>query len=229
LEQARNPDVNTIDYVTLAEITAPLGLTTMGALHPEPGETTKLRGGTLVLLGTGQGFWPVFRESSEIGDGQPDPIDRWSQRVIGKMADDLGATACFPFGGPPHAPFVEWALKSGWTFPSPTGMLVHDSVGLMISYRGALHFEETFALPEPPAQSPCDTCQTRPCLTACPVSAFSVIAPYDLAACHAYLDTADGGECLTRGCIVRRACPVSDKAARKPAQSALHMKAFHPT
>ena len=51
---------------------------------------------------------------------------------------------------------------------------------------------------------------------------------YDVAGCHAYLDTAPGADCLDRGCAVRRACPVG-AALRGEAQSAFHMAAFHGT
>ncbi len=204
------------------------GLLVMGALHPRRVGARDLEGGTLLLLGAGPGFWDNFRRAPEAGDGAPDPIDRWSRRVVGALAEALGARALYPFGGPPHAPFVDWALKSGRAFQSPTGMLVHDTVGLMISYRGALHFPREEPIPAVRAPTPCDSCAGRPCTTACPVGALSGARPYALAACHAYLDTPAGADCMTRGCAVRRACPLSDGAARRPDQSALHMKAFHP-
>ncbi len=31
-------------------------------------------------------FWPHLKRQPEYADGQPDPIDRWSVRVIGEMA-----------------------------------------------------------------------------------------------------------------------------------------------
>ena len=190
----------------------------MGALHDA--------GATLVLLGAGPGFWPVFTASPEHADGAPDPIDRWSRRVIGGLAP--GARAVFPFDGPPYAPFLAWARASGAAWDSPVGMLVHDRAGLMISYRGALRFEGELPLPPRPASAPCTAC-AAPCTTACPVDALSAARGYDVAACHAFLDTAEGQDCLTRGCRARRACPVSESFGRDPAQSAFHMKAFHPT
>lgn len=221
--------MHTATYDSITRLAGTHGLLTMGALHPATCDAKGLEDGTLVLFGTGAGFWPVFHRSAEFRDGTADPIDRWSLRVIGEMADALHATAHFPFGGPPYTPFIDWAKKSGRAFSSPTGMLVHDTVGLMISYRGALHFDETFAIPVPAPASPCDSCETRPCLTACPVGALGASAPYDVAACHAYLDTTAGLDCLQQGCRVRRACPISAGAARSSAQSSHHMKAFHPS
>lgn len=227
--KAAAPLMQNTTYDNIARVASAEGLLTMGALHPDVCHAKGLKGGTLILFGTGADFWPVFRMAQESQDSKPDPIDRWSQRVIGKIANALDATAHYPFGGPPYAPFIDWAKKSGRAFASPTGMLVHDEVGLMISYRGALHFAETFAIPVPTPASPCESCDTRPCLTACPVGALGTIAPYDVVACHTYLDTLAGADCLGQGCQVRRICPVSAGAARSSAQSSHHMKAFHPS
>lgn len=196
------------------------GLIVMGALHPD-------EGGTLILLGAGPAFWPIFQAAPEAQDGAPDPVDRWSARVIGALTGQFDARAVFPFGGPPYAPFIRWALESGRAFHSPVGMLVHDKVGMMISYRGALHLPRRIALPPATAPSPCTTCAGQPCTTACPVGALSGSHAYDLEACHSYLDSPPGQDCMANGCAVRRACPVSAGAGRSPDQSAHHMKAFH--
>jgi epoxyqueuosine reductase QueG len=94
----------------------------------------------------------------------------------------------------------------------------------MVSFRGALALKERMALPAATAR-PCDEC-AKPCLTACPAGALTG-AGYDVPACHAFLDTADGGDCMNGGCLVRRACPVSQSYARIPEQSAYHMGQFH--
>jgi len=204
------------------------GLIVMGAFHPRAVNGPDDDTATLILLGTGGGFWPVFRRSAEFGDGKPDPVDRWSKRVIGRIATDFAATCKFPSDGPPYAPFIDWALKSGRAWQSPTGMLVHDTVGLMISYRGALLFAAEFAVPAPAGTSPCLSCDDQPCTSACPASALSAVQAYDVPGCHTYLDTSAGGDCLSGGCLARRACPVSQQFGRDPQQSAFHMKAFHP-
>lgn len=203
------------------------GLNVMGALHPRLTLAKRLDNGTLILLGTAAEFWPEFTVSPEWSDNRPDPVDRWSTRVIGDMADELGAQAFFPFGGPPYAPFIDWALKSGRTFQSPVGALVHDTVGMMISFRGALHFPNEFEIPLAEASSPCISCPA-PCATACPVQALNAYKFYDVDACHRFLDSSDGQSCMTQGCAARLACPLSSGAGRQPEQSAHHMRAFHP-
>ncbi|APG45880.1 ferredoxin [Phaeobacter porticola] len=191
-----------------------------------PGMDTS--GGTLILLGTGASYWAQFTASAEYLDTAPNPVDRWSSRVIGDLAYRLGATPYYPFTGPPYAPFVAWALASGRSFTSPSQMLVHDHYGMMISYRGALYFAYDIDLPTPPlAQAPCLSCADQPCLTTCPAEALENGGPYKLAACHDHLDTTAGTSCLSYGCRARCACPLSTGANRTPAQSAHHMRYFH--
>ena len=115
---------------------------------------------TLLLLGPKEpGFWPHLTVQPEWG--APDPVDRWSRRVIGHLACDLRAKALVPFGGPPYHPFYQWALKSGRCWDSPVRLLVHDTAGLFVSFRGALALKEAVDLPEAPAK-PCDTCADKP-------------------------------------------------------------------
>lgn len=180
---------------------------------------------TVLMLGPAEpGFWAHLTAQPEWQDGAPDPVDRWSRRVIGRLACDLGAKALFPFGGPPYHPFYAMALRTGRIWDSPVRLLVHATQGLMVSFRGALALKEALALP-PHAPRPCDSCM-QPCLDACPAGALGA-AGYDVPACHSYLDTPDGAECLGAGCLVRRACPVSQGYARLGEQSAYHMSRFH--
>jgi epoxyqueuosine reductase len=178
---------------------------------------------TLLLLGPLEpGFWAHLQAQPEWNES--DPVDRWSRRVIGRLACALGTKAVFPFGGPPWRPFTGWARRSGRAWPSPVGLLVHDIAGLWISYRGGVLLEEE----APPATvaRPCESCAGRPCLLACPVGALR-LENYDVGACHAVLGSPEGQDCMISGCLVRRACPVG-RGRRDPAQSAFHMKAFHP-
>ncbi|WP_439109775.1 ferredoxin [Lentibacter sp.] len=193
-------------------------LAVFGALH----ET----GDTIILLGPHEpGFWAHFSASPEYRDGLADPLDRYSKRAIGLLAAAWGGTAVFPSDGPPFAPFMAWAMASGQAWQSPVGMLVHASAGLMVSYRGAVRLRGELDLAAPAAR-PCDTCVEKPCLTACPVSALNESQRYDVALCKSHISTADGEICMSAGCLTRRACPVSARYGRRPAQSAFHMKSF---
>lgn len=210
----------------VARALAPHHLDIFGAFAPGPEDGAPDFARTLVLVGPAEpGFWPYVTGTPEFQDGAADPLDRWSRRVLTDLAPDLDAEALFPFGGPPYQPFIAWAQRSGRAWLSPVGILVHDTAGLMVSYRGALALRWDAAL-APLGPAPCDGC-AAPCLSACPVAALSATG-YDVPVCHSFLDSAPGETCLSGGCLVRRACPVSQSYGRLPEQSAFHMKSFHP-
>ena len=195
-------------------------LSVMGCVRDELPDGIK----TLFLFGPLEpGFWQMFSAAPEYLDGKEDPMDRWSSRVIGRLAEDLGGEAFFPFGAPPYQPFFKWAQLSGRAHGSPGGLVVHDAAGLMISYRGAIGFSYAISTPKPGAH-PCHVCVEQPCLTACPVGALTGDV-YDVEGCKEDLDRS-GNDCMARGCAVRRACPISQRYARQEAQAAFHMRAY---
>lgn len=204
--------------MTLDEITAAaavLHLTPLGGFHDD--DTTT------ILIGPHEpGFWSYVTEQPDFVG--PDPLDSWSETAITSLAETLNAQPFLPYDGPPYHPFIQWALRSGEAWESPVGMLVHKDAGLLVSYRGALRFERHIALPAP-AQSPCDSCATRPCLSACPVAALGA-GGYDVPSCKAHIDT---DPTCRAACRVRMACPVSQTFPRNPAQTAFHMEAFYPS
>ncbi|MEM9764569.1 MAG: ferredoxin, partial [Pseudomonadota bacterium] len=70
----------------IAEVLAPHGLAVTGAFHPTAAEGPEGIG-TLCMVGAdGTAMWPVFTTSPEHADGETNPLDRWSARVIGGAA-----------------------------------------------------------------------------------------------------------------------------------------------
>lgn len=198
----------------------------MGVLSPDPA-FCRADTQALVLVGPkgGPDWWHRLGEASEWRDGIPDPVDRWSKRILGAISAKFGGSAFFPSDGPPYPPFQRWALATGRMWQSPVGMLVHAEAGLWVSFRGALALP--FPVDLPKANCPCDSCALQPCMTACPVLALGSNG-YDVPRCHAFLDTKAGQDCMTQGCAARRACPRAQSHARLPEQSAYHMRQFHP-
>jgi ferredoxin len=214
---------------TVLSVIGRSGLVARGAMRVDDrervGELAEIR--TIVLTGfVGRDGWGAFAASPEARDGAEHPLDRWSRRVIEGLGRDLGATALFPFGGPPFWPFQQWATRAEPVHPSPIGLLIHPAYGLWHSYRGALAFREALDVPHPEAApSPCETCVERWCLSACPVGAFSS-GGYDVAACVGHLKSAAGAGCMDFGCRARRACPVGAEHAYDPGQANFTMRAF---
>ena len=215
----------------IATSLTPHGLALRGGFHPalEDGVPALPEGacGTILLVGNlGGALWPAFSTSPEYADGAPNALDRWTRRILDALAPRFAASTLFPFGGPPWLPFQRWALKADGVAASPLGILIHPEYGLWHAYRGAFAFAETLELPEQArAPRPCDSCIDRPCLSRCPVAAFTP-GHYDVRGCRTHIGNSEGAICRTRGCLARLACPVGRIHAYPAAQMAFHMAAF---
>lgn len=208
-----------------------VGLSLRGGFHPGPEDAVPLLAdgappGTALMVGNvGGAFWAHVQASPEARG--PDPIDRWSERVLREIAAELGAEALFPFAGPPWHPFQRWARRADPELsPSPLGILIHPEHGLWHALRGALLFRERLDLPAVGARpSPCTACEAKPCLKRCPVGAFTAEG-YAVASCRAYLATLSGQPCMIQGCQARAACPVGRGNAYGMSQLQHHMRRF---
>jgi hypothetical protein len=182
---------------------------------------------TLLMIGNaGPAAWASFSGAPEAADGAPDPMDRWSKRLLRRLAGEHGGSAVFPSDGPPYPPFVAWAKRAAPVRESPLGILIHPVYGLWHAYRGALALPERLPLPAPEVSAyPCDTCEDKPCLTTCPVSAFTPDG-YRVTDCAGHIATPQGEDCLALGCRARRACPIGRDYVYDPPQAEFHMEAF---
>jgi ferredoxin-like protein FixX len=218
--------------VALVEVEAALrarGLAPRGAFHlvVSDGVSALPDGravGRLVLAGNvGASLWARFARERR---AEPEPLDRWSARVLGEIAARFDAAIVLPGDGPPRPPFLRWARRAEPVHPSPLGVLIHPDHGLWHAYRGALAFSERLALPvRDTRESPCTSCRERRCLAACPVGAFTT-AGYDDTACAAHLESGAGAACFEFACLARVACPVARKHRYPPEQARFHLSAF---
>lgn len=219
--------------VTLSDIETAIarhGFVSRGGFVPEPSDGVPVVGdarpaASVVLVGNvGPDMWSAFDAAGP--HSGTDTLDDWSERAISEAAADLGATALFPFKGPPHLPFQRWAQKAEPVFSSPLGILIHPDYGLWHAYRGALTFAHAIDLGPPDVRpGPCDSCAEKPCLDACPVGAFDGRA-YDVPACVGHVTGPQGEKCWDDGCQARRACPVGTDYQYERAQGRFHMRAF---
>ncbi len=207
------------------------GLDARGSFHPVRGDQVPDCGfaegvRTIVLVGNvGGAMWPAFESGRR---DEVDALDQWTVRVLGGIAGDLapslgGVVALYPSDGPPYHPFQQWAMRAEPVFPSPIGPLIHPDHGLYHAYRGVLAFERKLDIPAcPERENPCDSCVDKPCLSSCPVGAFTP-GHYDVVGCANHLMTEAGDICLAQGCLARRACPVGQVNAYSETQARFHM------
>lgn len=181
-------------------------------------------GETVVLIGTvgGDGF-AAFEQARR---DEPDPMDRWSKRVVDPIAAQLGARAAYP-SDKPYLPFQRWAQRAEDVHASPLGLLIHPVHGLWHAYRAALLFAGAVSgLPvRKGVASPCATCEAKPCLGACPAGAFTGTS-YKIEACAAHLRADSDPRCRSLGCRARDACPAGRASRYDDAQIRFHMRAF---
>lgn len=210
-----------------AEIVAALaaqGLAARGWFALDDGEVAGFRSALLVGQ-AGASIWPHVRRWL---DSQPadvaHPIDQWASATLNAVAAAFGARAAFPFERP-YLPFQRWAVRAEGLRPSPLGILMHPVYGLWHAYRGALLFEAETAV-EPPAEPVhlCDSCVGKPCLSACPVEAWSP-GGFNREACMGHLQDVRGYRCMSGGCMARNACPEA-VAWRYPPEVQAHHQAY---
>jgi hypothetical protein len=188
----------------------------------------------IALFGNaGSSIWPYFSLSAEYADGKADPLNRWSERMGNELAMSLNGLALFPFGGPPHQPFLQWAKKAEALASSQIGMLIHPQYGLWHAYRFAIALpvsaieisDDRRLLAPPNHRHPCNDCSSQACLSACPVNAFTE-GNYDVETCFRYLDATPDAICHQTGCQARTACPEGKSHLYQPTHAAFHMKKF---
>lgn len=169
----------------------------------------------------------IFSRSREATDGRPDPLDRWTERVTGSIADHFGATAIYPFGEKMW-PFQRYAMAATGMKSSPLGLLIHPQYGLWQAFRSVFVFDKGVVLDASAktgqaGDHPCDTCAEKPCLNTCPVGAFTPEG-FAVADCRGHLNSGNRPDCMVEGCRARAACPVGTPYS--DAQIRFHMRAF---
>ncbi|MEZ5934872.1 MAG: hypothetical protein R3F54_23640 [Alphaproteobacteria bacterium] len=175
----------------------------------------------LALIGNvGSAIWPFFDAARQNTPGLT--LDRWTEETVGRIAADAGLEAVYPFNGPPYHPFIQWAKRTGRLFSSPIGLTIHSDHGLWLAFRAALLSDRPIDPADSSAAHPCERCADRPCLTACPVGAFTDRG-YDFQRCLDHVASPDNA-CREGGCLARIACPVGRQHRYVEPHAAFHMK-----
>ncbi len=193
----------------------------LGWFEPGPDDGVPVDARFVILIGNAGP--DMFRRFARERNARS--LDQWTRAVVDELAGDFDARAIYPFDRP-FPPILTWARRGGGGHVSPLGLNIHPAYGLWHAYRAALLFPVAFDLPRNhPGSHPCDACEAKPCLGACPVKAFTGTV-YDVPVCASYLSSEDGAACMEGGCLARRACPVGQAYAYAPEQARFHMRAF---
>jgi hypothetical protein len=183
----------------------------------------------LVVGSGGSAFFEQFLKAPEAADGSPDPLDRFTARLVGELTSaalaPLGVAhaLAFPFAGrAPLIPFQRLGRAAGLGGPSPLGLQVHPDFGPWWAYRALVVLDRplnAFA----PLSDGCAGCPA-PCVAACPAGAVAR-AGFAVATCHARRLTA---EPCRLSCAARIACIRGPEHRYSDRQLAFHMAASLP-
>jgi hypothetical protein len=182
-----------------------------------------------VVVGSGGGaFFERFEASPEAGDGAPNPLDRFTRRVVeaavqvalGPLA--VGHGVAFPFRGAPVVPFQRLGRAAGLGGPSPLGLQTHPVFGPWWAYR-ALVLADAALPPAAPLGDGCAGCPA-PCVTACPAGAVR-LAGFSIPDCHRRRLEA---EPCRLSCVARIACVRGPEHRYPDRELAFHMAASMP-
>jgi len=231
--------VSPIDLQQLNVVLEAQGMRNFGGFRFEPQHLRKgsdeLLGANGILIGNaGPDMWNVFSASSEFSDGLPNPMNRWTKRVLDNVANRFGERCIFPFDEP-YWPFQRFLQSAAGLRQSPLGLFIHPEFGLWHALRGVLicsenaenaHiFKETEERAKTLIQHPCATCLDQPCLSACPVGAFDG-ENLNVRPCFKHLDSNQDPMCMELGCRARQACPVGIDHRYHSDQVRFHMKSY---
>lgn len=160
----------------------------------------------LILIGhAGKTLWESIRTS---GQASENPIDDFSTRTVEHwLAEQFpGARHTLIYPGNITTNLQTLGTLAGWHHPSPFMLGIQPEWGTWYAYRVVI-LTDTDLEPTTPlrSDSPCDRCQDKPCVSACPAEALSGNA-FSLEECVSYRKLASS-RCKTT-CIARISCPV---------------------
>jgi hypothetical protein len=185
--------------------------------------------GALILGSGGPTFFERFDGGPEATDGAPNPLDRYTERVVtgaaGDALDSRGSAHVvhFPFGVRPLIPFQRLGRAAGLGGPGPLGLQIHPTFGPWWAYRGLLVLDRPLPTAPPPGDG-CAGCDA-PCVAACPAGAVAR-GGFDVVACHARRLVA---EPCRLSCAARIACVRGPAHRYRDAELAFHMRASMPS
>ena len=164
----------------------------------------------LVLLGMGgSGLWGRIRQEAY---PEAELFDSASEKAVLEVCSRFwgGAKPRLLYPGSAPIPLQKLGRWAGWASPSPIGIDISPRYGPWFAYRAAflvdapLDYTKTFA-----ANSPCNDCESKPCIQACPAGAVTRDQTIAMDRClpQRLVDPQGCGV----SCRSRLACPVGEK------------------
>lgn len=165
-------------------------------------------GFSILMLGNGGNrFWQRFQES-EFAHQANHPVDRYSVSVAGQFVLQRWPQYTYHVLYPEPHPVALQRLGelAGWHHDSPIKVGINSVWGTWFAYRAVLLIEANLQATLPvQADSPCTSCQQKPCLNQCPSNALGFPQEF-LERCLPY--RLQPNSACQSTCLAREACPV---------------------
>lgn len=173
----------------------------------------------ILIAHGGRDMWNALDEHAWRAE---QPIDQASSANIRRWFKHNYPTKAHRLVYPSHAPINLQALGelAGWHNPSPFLVGINHTWGSWFAYRAVLLTDTDFAqTASEKGQSPCTSCQRKPCIERCPAQACG-LDTFNMTACMSYRQT-ENSKCQ-HTCLAREACPVA-----KPQQYSQQQMQYH--
>lgn len=112
--------------------------------------------GAVIVGSGGPAFFDLFEREPEAADGAPNPLDRYTARIVPRAAGaalaslDIAQAFAFPFDAQPLIPFQRIGRAAGLGGPGPLGLQIHPRFGPWWAYRALLVLDRAL----PPRRRP---------------------------------------------------------------------------
>jgi ferredoxin len=163
----------------------------------------------LILIGhAGMQLWQSLHEQVTDINLQEHPIDTFTVSKVQQFLQKEHPSASYEivYPGAYTVSLQELGKLAGWHHASPFMVGVNAEFGSWFAYRALVLANTDLAVtPTKESASPCISCESKPCISACPPRALDD-GKFNLEACLAYRLQADS--LCKNTCLARRACPV---------------------
>ncbi len=178
---------------------------------------------SLLLIGNaGPAMW---RKIPRAYFQQRHPVDTYARDTVAGLLAQCAEPGTWRllFPGDNCPPLQALGKLAGWHNDSPLGTGINGDSGLWFAYRAVVAMsvvldEKTVA----PQDSPCLSCESLACVSACPATAVALGQPPDLKRCATY--RVQPGSACEASCVARLCCPVTPHLRYSEAQINYHYR-----
>lgn len=166
----------------------------------------------LILIGHGgKVFWEALKATGVDLSRQEEqhPVDNFTVSTVQQFMHEEHADCAYQiiYPGTYTISLQELGKLAGWHHSSPFMVGINPTFGSWFAYRAVVLANTNLALSAPIiCASPCDSCEDKPCISACPAQALDA-GEFHLLKCVSYRQ--EEASVCKNTCVARRRCPVA--------------------